>query len=174
MHSFSALKDKGGTVRLLILVFISIGLAGCGPEQTSRDAENSEMESIVAEQKAALKNFEGIYEGVAKTWNGKTSITIRLHITQFSLLQPSTTRYDFIEIPNLVAFMQLLDENDLGMLRGFTQGRYSVRENILQMYGGPVGLIPFNFLRVALTGTSLVGDLWSGKIISRVEFKRLN
>lgn len=161
-------------MRLFVFILIFLGLAACGPEQTNREAENSEMETIVAEQKAALKGLEGVYEGVATTWNGKTTVKIRLHISQFSVLQPSGTRYDLIEIPNLVAFMQFLDENDLGMLRGFTQGRYSVRENVLQMYGGPVGLIPFNFLRVALVGTSLVGDLWSGKIISRVEFKRLN
>ncbi len=161
-------------MRLSILIFSLFCLSACGPEQTNREAENSEMETIVAEQKLALKGLEGVYEGFAQTWDNKIRVKIRLHISQFSVLQPSGTRYDLIEIPNLVAFMQFLDENDLGMLRGFTQGRYSVKENILQMYGGPVGLIPFNFLRVSRNGANLAGDLWSGKIISRVEFKRIN
>lgn len=160
-------------MRILVIALLAWSLSGCGPEQTNRDAENSEMEAIVGQQKAALQTIEGIYEGTARTWDGKTTVKLRLHISQFSTLQPSGTRYDVIEIPNLVAFMQLLDENDLGMLRGFTQGRYSVKDNVLQMYGGPVGLIPFNFLKVSLIGDKLIGDLWSGKIISRVEFKRI-
>ncbi len=161
-------------MRSIIFIITLLSLTACGPEQTNRDAEKTELEIMAQQQKALLDRQQGYFEGTMTQLDGKTTFPVRLSLETFVTFAPVPNRADLVAIPTMIG--NLNAGNQSGNLSWtFTQGTYFPAESSLKLLGrsDTNASAPVSYLILKFEGPKVTGKLVVGRLTSTVELKRI-
>lgn len=159
-------------MHIFLCILFLFALGGCGPEQTNRDAEDTELTILAQKQTRFIAERVGTYEGTMTQLDGTKTFKIRLILEPFNVLMPVANRAGYVLIPTMIGNLNTGSQGS-GLSWSFSQGTYYESERALKMLGQSDGA-PINCYLIIYYGEGkLRGKLVAGKLSSNLTLRKV-
>jgi hypothetical protein len=153
-------------MRLLAIALTSVFfLNACGPEQSVKDQQESQKDTIINDAKANLSSIEGKYCGQLIVPNN-SPMPVALYLRAYSVLQPDTGDLGITEIPTVMGI--LTSKTTEAISYSFDSG--ILKDHVLKMHGTSNNL-PI-FLQLEFKGDKIAGEFLGQRGPLQVSFNR--
>ena len=148
----------------IALTFLFI-LSACGPEQSVKDQQESQKDTIINDEKGSLSTIEGNYCGQLIVSDNSAMVAI-LYLRAYSVLQPDPGDVGITEIPTMMGILTTKTTNAISW--SFDNG--ILKDGILKMRG-TVNSLPV-FLQLEFKDGKIAGEFLGQRGLMKVSFNR--